>query len=61
MSAIQVPGGKVLGITLRYSDKSKPGVDEVSGLVLSEVSLEVNSVGNLEGAGPGEGYPLVNL
>ena len=47
MSAIQVPGGKVLGITLRYSDKSKPGVDEVSGLVLYSGSIEVTCVGNL--------------
>ena len=51
----------MLGIPHRATYRSKPGVDEVSGLVLSEGYLEVNSVGNLEGAGPGEGYPLVNL
>ena len=50
----------MLGITLGVSDRSKPGVDKVSGLVLSGGYYGVTWVGNLESAGPGEGEPLNN-
>ena len=47
----------MLGITLVVADRSKPGVDEVSGMVLSYGSFGVD---NLEIEGPGEGDPLIN-
>ena len=53
--------GEALGITLGAADRSKPGVDEVSGLVLADGSGEVTWVGNLEVAGLVEGGPLGNL
>ena len=43
-----------MGIALGDSDRSKPGVDEVSGLVLSDGYFEGNWYGNIDGAGPGE-------
>ena len=43
----------MLGITLGVVDRSKPGVDVVSGLVLSGVFFLVTWAGNLESAGPG--------
>ena len=50
----------MLGITLRSAEINKLGVDEGSGMILSDVSIEVTWVGNIEGAGPGEGEPWVN-
>ena len=50
----------MLGIALRAADKSEPGIDEESGLVLLCGSFEVTWVGNIEGAGPGEGDSLDN-
>ena len=44
-----------MGITLGYTDRRKPGVDEGSGLILSSVSLEDTCVVNLEVAGHGYG------
>ena len=49
-----------MAINLESLDRSKPGVDEGSQLVLSGSSFEVTQVGNLEGEGPGEGHPLDN-
>ena len=50
----------MLGITLGFLERIKPGVDYVSGMVLSGEYFGVTWVGNLESAGPGEGYPLGN-
>ena len=50
----------MLRITLGDLDRSKPGVDEGYGLVLSGGSFGVTWVDNLESAGPGEGDPLGN-
>ena len=45
---------------MRSSNRIKPGVDEGSGLVLSGGYFEGTLIGNFEGAGPVEGYPLGN-
>ena len=45
----------MLGITRGYTDRSKPGVDEVTGLVLSGGSFEVTWDGNLEFVDTGQG------
>ena len=42
-----------MGITLVSTDRSKPGVDEGSGLLLSGVYFEVTLFGYLEGTMPG--------
>ena len=60
MGTIEVPDGEFLGSTLGYAGRSKPGVDEGSGVVLSGGSIEFTWVDNLEGAGPGGGEPLSN-
>ena len=49
-----------MGIILGDAYRSKPGVDEGSGVVLSGGSIEFTWVDNLEGAGPGGGEPLSN-
>ena len=50
----------MLGITLGFSDRSKPGVDEGSGLVLLCVSFGITWVRKLESSGPAEGDPMSN-
>ena len=45
----------MLVITLVVVDRSKPGVDKLSGLFLSGGSFGINWFGNLESAEPGEG------
>ena len=60
MGTIQGPDGEVLVIALLASDRRKTADDKLSGLVLSGVYIEVTWVGNLEGAGAGEGGPLGN-
>ena len=47
MGTIQGPYVEVLGITLGVLYRSKPGVDEVSEMVLSGVSVDINWVGNI--------------
>ena len=49
-----------MGSTLGYADRSKPCVDEGSGVFLSGGSIEFTWVDNLEGSGPGGGEPLGN-
>ena len=48
----------MLGITLGIADRSKPGVDDGLGMVLSGVSFGVTWVDNLESAGSGDVDPL---
>ena len=48
---IQDPDGEVLGITHGAAGRSKPGLEEGSGLVLSGGSFEVTWVINLEVVG----------
>ena len=50
--------GEVLVIILGDAYQSKPGADEVTGLVLSCGSFEVTWVGNFEGEGPVESDTL---
>ena len=49
-----------MGITRVAADRSKPGVDEGSGLVLSSGYFEVTWVGKLYSTGFGEGDPIGN-
>ena len=49
-----------MGITYGYAYRSKPGVDELSELVLSGGYFEVTWVGKIEGSGTGEGDPIGN-
>ena len=53
IGTIQGTDGEVLGITSGSVDRRKPGVDEVSGLVLSGGPSEGTWVDNFEDAGPG--------
>ena len=55
MGKIKGNDGKVLDIILGSTERSKPVVDEGSGLFLSGVSVEVTWVGNLKGSWPVEG------
>ena len=50
----------MLGITRGAEDRSKPGVGEVSGLVLLGGYFEVTWDGNIEGEGTVEGDTLCN-
>ena len=50
----------MLGITLVASDRSKPGVDEGSWMVLSGGSFEITWIINLEDEGTGEGDTMDN-
>ena len=50
----------MLGVTLGAVDRSKPVVDEGSGLVFSVGYFQVIGFSNLEGSGTGEGDTLSN-
>ena len=54
------PNGEVLSITHRAEGRSNPGVDEVSGLILSGVSFGGTWDGNLDSSGSVEGDHMVN-